>query len=195
MKYVLSNEMRKIKPRQGKEVVLYRIKAIQNFTVMSLKSKVRYEGEKRTIVRVIEEKRIKAGDSGGFVQSEKNLSQEGSCWIDNDAFAFGAAKVCDDAYLGGRAAIGGKVKLFDETKVVDEVQLGGSMKLYGHSVIIGKGSYYDNGVYKNLCVGYVEEQESTEETTEQAKESNSSREVKVEVEIDGKKIVTISNFD
>ena len=30
---------------------------------------------------------VRAGDLGGFVQSEENLSQEGSCWIYDNALA------------------------------------------------------------------------------------------------------------
>lgn len=36
---------------------------------------------------------IKAGDKGGFVQSDHNLSQEGCCWISGEAKVFGNAKV------------------------------------------------------------------------------------------------------
>ena len=197
MKYVMSNEMRKVKPRNGEEITLYRIRAIKDFTAYVLKRKVRFKEDKRSIVYQIEKKLIRAGDPGGFIQSEKNLSQNGSCWIDDDAFAFGQAKVCDDAYLGGKAAIGGKVKLYDDTKVTDSVQLGGSIKLYGRTKIIGTGSYFDNGVYKDLCLGKetIEANTKAAITEKEAKPSQPSRgKIRIEIEFDEKKYVNDFEF-
>ena len=40
---------------------------------------------------------IHKGDLGGYVESENNLSQEGYCWIRNNAKVYDNAKVLDDA--------------------------------------------------------------------------------------------------
>ena len=50
---------------------------------------------------------VKAGDLGGYVESENNLSQFGNCWIYNKAKVFDKSKVYDDAWVGGTALIGG----------------------------------------------------------------------------------------
>lgn len=42
---------------------------------------------------------VKAGDLGGFVESENNLSQEGNCWI------YETSKVCGNAHVSGNAKI------------------------------------------------------------------------------------------
>ena len=42
---------------------------------------------------------INAGDFGGLIQSPKNLSQEGSCWIDFNSL------VCDDAIVDKDAMV------------------------------------------------------------------------------------------
>lgn len=42
---------------------------------------------------------VKAGDIGGFVASEANLSQEGNCWIYDDASVFENAKVSGNAKI------------------------------------------------------------------------------------------------
>ena len=195
MKYILTNEVRKVKPRKGKQVVLYRIRATRNFTTYSFKRKIRFKDDKRTIVYEIEEKLVKAGDPGGFVQSEKNLSQKGSCWIDDEAYAFGSAVVRDDAYLGGKARIGDNVKLLDNTKVVDNIQLGGNNKLTGRSKAIGEGIYYDNGTYNNVCLGKIEVKAPSEKTNKKSKDpSNSSGKIKIEIQLGGKKIVNDFEF-
>ena len=59
---------------------LYRIKALKDFTL-------------------IDGKEIKAGDLGGYVESKKNLSQKGNCWICKNAWVFDNAKVYDNAYV------------------------------------------------------------------------------------------------
>lgn len=58
---------------------LYRIEAIRNF------------GD------------VKAGERGGFVESEGNLSQDDKAWVCGDAKVYGNAKVCGDAWVYGNA--------------------------------------------------------------------------------------------
>ncbi len=36
---------------------------------------------------------VKKGDLGGFIESESNLSQEGDCWVYENAQVFGNAQV------------------------------------------------------------------------------------------------------
>lgn len=50
---------------------------------------------------------VEAGELGGFVQSEQNLSQEGACWIYDDAICCGEAVVKQDAELHDGAAAAG----------------------------------------------------------------------------------------
>lgn len=48
---------------------------------------------------------VDAGELGGWVESEKNLSQFGDCWIAMEAKAYGGAEIGDNAILT-RKAIG-----------------------------------------------------------------------------------------
>lgn len=48
---------------------------------------------------------VKAGDIGGYVEKEENLSQEGICWVCDSARVCGNARVCGDAYVCGNAKI------------------------------------------------------------------------------------------
>lgn len=50
---------------------------------------------------------IRAGDLGGFVESEANLSHEGECWVAADAIVVSKAKVSDNALVTGEAYVGG----------------------------------------------------------------------------------------
>ena len=40
---------------------------------------------------------VKTGELGGYIESERNLSQEGNCWV------YGNAKVCGNAWVCGNA--------------------------------------------------------------------------------------------
>lgn len=42
---------------------------------------------------------IKAGDKGGWVESEDNLSQDGNCWIYDDSKAYGMSYVSENAKI------------------------------------------------------------------------------------------------
>ena len=42
---------------------------------------------------------VKAGDLGGYIESEKNLSQEGNCWVADNARVSGNARVYGDAEI------------------------------------------------------------------------------------------------
>ena len=62
---------------------------------------------------------VKEGDLGGWVESEGNLTQEGDCWVSDDAQVFGIAmvfdnaQVCGDARVFGIAMVGGNARVFN----------------------------------------------------------------------------------
>ena len=61
--------------------ILYRIKALSSFGCVS------------------------AGDLGGFLESEKNLSQNGNAWVFGNAEVYGDARVSGDARVYGNAEV------------------------------------------------------------------------------------------
>ena len=44
---------------------------------------------------------VKAGDLGGFVEEEANLSHDGNCWIDEYGYAWGGARISGNIVLYG----------------------------------------------------------------------------------------------
>ena len=65
---------------------------------------------------------VKRGDKGGFVESEKNLSQEGNCWIYDDWCVYENTIVTDNAQVYDDANIHGNVHLCGDVDVcVDEI--------------------------------------------------------------------------
>ena len=51
---------------------------------------------------------VKKGELGGYIQSEHNLSQEGNCWVYDQARVYGDASIEDDAKIRNTAWINEK---------------------------------------------------------------------------------------
>ena len=78
---------------------------------------------------------VKAGDLGGYVEKEANLSQEGTCWLFGKACAYEDARVEGDAMMHGHATIRGKAKLLEEARVFEQAIVQGEAKIGGESVL------------------------------------------------------------
>ena len=69
----------------------------------------------RRIVAIRDFDDVKEGDLGGYIESESNLSQEDTCWVYDNAGAYGGAEVCgrakvyDNAEVCGNAVIRGGI--------------------------------------------------------------------------------------
>lgn len=141
-KYELTDERIKV---NGK--TLYRIKALKNFG------------------------KVRAGDLGGYIQSEKNLSHEGNAWVYDTAQVSGNAKVYGDAqvYGGakvyGNAQVYGKAQVYGNAQVYGKSSVGGKARVYGsaqvrddaevggYAAVYDNAEVYDNaGVYDNVHV-------------------------------------------
>ncbi len=87
---------------------------------------------------------VQEGDVGGYVEKEANLSQEGSCWLYQEACAYEDAHVEEKAMLYGRSTVRGKARLSGEAHLLDraivegEAIVGSSVRLLGHVVVGGR---------------------------------------------------------
>jgi hypothetical protein len=75
-------------------------------------------------------KRIADGALGGYVQSEANLDQAGSCWLLDQSRAYGTATIKDNAQVSGT--------------VYDSAAVSGSAVVTGR--VFGQGKVMDNAV-------------------------------------------------
>lgn len=78
---------------------------------------------------------VKTGDLGGYIEKEDNLSQEGNCWVYDNARAFDNAKVYDYALVYNNAKVYDKAKVFDNAQVFGEARVFNNAKIYGTSEI------------------------------------------------------------
>ena len=87
-------------------------------------------------LRDIPKAKVKAGDLGGYLQSEKNLSADGDCWVGYNARVFGEAMVFGNACVSGKARISGYAKIFDEALVFGDAQVSGEALVFGKAVVL-----------------------------------------------------------
>ncbi len=107
-KYGITNHSITIKGADNKDHILHEIVAVKDF-------------------ETVHGNLITAGEKGGFIESEKNLSQEGSCWIDC-AGVYGNAKVCDNAWVSSGASVG-------ENAIVSGNAIVAGVEVSGNAVI------------------------------------------------------------
>ena len=107
-------------------VTLHRIKALKDFS------------------------NVKAGDLGGWVEKEDNLSQIDDAWIDENAKVYGNAQICgnvivfddaiiyDNAEVYGNAQICGKAQVFGNARIYDNAEIYGKSMVYGDAQVYGR---------------------------------------------------------
>lgn len=117
---------------------LYRIRALRDFNTVT--------GE--TVFK---------GDLGGFIETENNLSQEGYCWIFNNAKVYDDARVSEDAKICGGAEIFDSAEVFCNAEISGKTQIFygahvcGNAKVYGYAKVCGKARVYGEAKVYNFA--------------------------------------------
>lgn len=112
-KYKLTNDTIQ---HNGK--ILYRIEALRDFN------------------------NVEKGDKGGFVESDNNLSQEGGCWIYDNAKVFDEARVYNDARICDDAQVYEYAEVYGDASVFNDAKVCGNAKVYEKAVVSEK-AYID----------------------------------------------------
>ncbi len=129
---------------------------------MTLEAKYVFTGKTVTVVgHVLRQIRavrdtsyVTAGETGGFIEFESNLSHEGNCWVGDNAKVYGYlafvrddAIVTDGAIVNGRTDISGNALIcgnsrvcggFNGSKITDHATVCGSAVLTGTFNIDGE---------------------------------------------------------
>ncbi len=108
---------------------------------------------------------VKAGDLGGFIEKESNLSHDGECWIGNNACAYDNAyvygnarvydnaRICDNVHVGGDAWIFGNACISNDASILGNAHIFGYAYIHGNARIFGNSCVYDNArVLGNACI-------------------------------------------
>jgi carbonic anhydrase/acetyltransferase-like protein (isoleucine patch superfamily) len=78
---------------------------------------------------------VKRGELGGFIESEKNLDQEGNCWLSGNAKVFRNAVVSGDAVVSGNAVVSGYAKVYGDAVVSHNAVVSWNAVVSGDAVV------------------------------------------------------------
>lgn len=87
---------------------------------------------------------VRAGELGGYIGSERNLSQDGSCWVSDQAMVYQEAKVSGDARVFGISRVYGKARIFGAARVFGKCKIHGSSRVFGNSKVCGNAEVFDS---------------------------------------------------
>ena len=84
--------------------------------------------------------KVNAGDKGGFIESEENLSQEGNCWVGDDGQVSEDAQVYDNAWVSGNAWVFGNAQVFGDAQVLEGAHVFGGAQVSGRAKVDRKST-------------------------------------------------------
>ena len=93
---------------------------------------------------------VKKGDFGGLIQSERNLSHEGNCWVYDSAQVYDYAQVYDNAKVYERALVCYNAQVYDNAQIFgracifENAQVYGNAKVYLNAQVYGQAKVYDS---------------------------------------------------
>ena len=93
----------------------------------------------KTLYRI---KDCQTGKIGGFVESEENLSQVGSCMVWGCAGIWGNARVFGNAVVSDDACVGEEAQVYGNAKIVSDAYIHGYAKVSGNTLIEGLAEIY-----------------------------------------------------
>ena len=81
---------------------------------------------------------VVAGQVGGWVESEKNLSQLGNCWVWDSAQVYGNARVYDNAYVYDSAQVSDNARVYGDAQVSGNAWASGRALVSGNAWVSGR---------------------------------------------------------
>ena len=91
---------------------------------------------------------VKKGDLGGWIKSEENLSQEGLCWVYDDA------RVTDHAVVRDSAIVKDYSRINDYAKISGRATVSGVAHVYGYASVRENAKVFGKAVLNNnIMVG------------------------------------------
>ena len=78
---------------------------------------------------------VKAGELGGYVEKEENVSQDGNAWVSGDARVY------------GNAWVHGNAKVYDDAWVSDNAKVSGNAWVSGNARVSGNAWVYGDADY------------------------------------------------
>ena len=75
---------------------------------------------------------VAAGDLGGYIEKEENLSYDGDAWVSGNAWVYGNAMVSGNALVSGNARVSGNAWVSGDARVSGDTRVSGNALVSGH---------------------------------------------------------------
>ena len=99
---------------------------------------------------------VKAGDLGGWIEKEENLSHEGAAWVSGNAVVSGYARISENAVVSGYARVSEYACVFGYAEISEYACVFGYARVSGFACVFGYAEISENArisenakVYKN----------------------------------------------
>ena len=92
---------------------------------------------------------VKAGDLGGWVEKEENLSCLSDCWIYDEAKVYDSARVVDCARVCGYAMVHGNARINDRALVFDSASVYGNAYVSDNAMVYGRVDVYGSAYIRH----------------------------------------------
>ena len=90
---------------------------------------------------------VKAGELGGLIEKENNLSQDGDAWIFDDACVSDDARVYDDAEVSGNACVFGNAEVSGDAWVSGNANVSDNAEVSYNAEVSGDAEVSANSDY------------------------------------------------
>ena len=120
---------------------------------------IEFDGRKLYRIKALKDfHNVKEGEFGGYIESEKNLSQEGNAWVYGNAWVSGDARVYGDAWVYGNvrvsddACVSGNARVYGNARVSGNACVSGNAQVLNrHSVVWFSNVGTENGTLTVYC--------------------------------------------
>ena len=72
---------------------------------------------------------VEAGEIGGYIEKEENLSENGNAWVSGDARVYGNASVSGNAWVSGDARVYGNASVYGDAEVCGNASVSGDARV------------------------------------------------------------------
>ena len=99
---------------------------------------------------------VHAGDLGGFIENELNLSHDRDTWVYGNAWAYGEARVYGNALVSGEARVYGNALVSGDARVEGKALVGGDARVEGNALVSGNARVGGNALVSGNARVYGE---------------------------------------
>ena len=102
---------------------------------------------------------IKAGELGGWIEKEENLSHDGNAWVTENAWVTGNARVTgnawvtENAWVSGNAEVSGNAWVTGNARVTENAWVSGNAEVSGNARVTGNAEV--SGVRTIFWIGGI----------------------------------------